>query len=623
MSNSYNIKFVLGLIDNKKIDWPALSSAIEHFVLSNNAEKIIFWLVKSVIEFRAGNFSSSLNYATNVVELHPDNREALVICFAIYSLVGDVVQSSYYKKNILVSALHDNEVVSNFCLHNIDYNPDLLCAEKTLLQSAHEYTANNKIIEAEHLFREILYIDRRNKEACASLVAVLVAGLRFYDAQNVLRSFLISTDKENKVEIMNYMLFMLFQCGKFAEAEALYLFMQNGYGFSLNRSLLFLLNIYSYQNYNYIDVIINDIMKNNDLISFTDFKPKTNKIVYLIDNSNNNLSSSMADIISGHDKKYDIVICALGAITQDNNVSLQGYGKEWLDVTALSEHQAIDLIMNQNPNAVVAIGSECLFNLKFALLLSKLASIKIAWNVFPYLPQNQSINMLVNHYQYEHYDDKNNNADMHFIDSNINIIAKYNEDDKITDKIITKEEFCLALPILFKELTPYNVSLLAYILSVFDNMKILLTDRLNSSDSSLLFIMELFGNFGIAQRIKWFETDTWDELFYNADVVFVPPLSENLDRITKALWLGLPVVSFNGKEPNMRCAGNLMHNLGLGNLVVEEYEDLVKVFSDLYKWSDQDYKKFRKDIRSKIKKGYDWRECIDKIEKIIATQAEG
>lgn len=115
-------------------------------------------------------------------------------------------------------------------------------------------------------------------------------------------------------------------------------------------------------------------------------------------------------------------------------------------------------------------------------------------------------------------------------------------------------------------LTPETAANWSRVLAASGRAKLLLGDGGEISDTVKNHVVDLFGHFGAADRIMFWEQQPDDHLkigfFRQIDVLLdTYPVSGRLD-ICKALWMGVPVITLDGPRRISQTAASILHSAG-------------------------------------------------------------
>ena len=130
------------------------------------------------------------------------------------------------------------------------------------------------------------------------------------------------------------------------------------------------------------------------------------------------------------------------------------------------------------------------------------------------------------------------------------------------------------------QLHPELVGCWARVLNQVPGSVLALRDRTFIAGGLADHLLETFGEHGVAERIDVINTDATG-FYRQVDVVLAPFVAINPHDVVAALTAGVPVVALAGAGRHRRQASDLLHNLGLDQLVAVDVDGYVELAARL------------------------------------------
>ena len=337
--------------------------------------------------------------------------------------------------------------------------------------------------------------------------------------------------------------------------------------------------------------------------AFAKPQPKERLTVgYVVSGQGNSPSGlALAKVLMNHDpERYQTTGFGLGALSDAQNIVFQKCVSRWHDVAkmdpitlgAIVAAEEVDVLIDlggfHKPDLLVAFGA-------------RMAPCQATWSGAPLGTGLRNMDFMIT----DGYLDANPAMACHMTEELAHLalgsilVPAVND---LTAPISEPDhaEVTFAADANLMELNVPTVECWARVLHRVADAKLILKGQHLGTGDNLNWLIELFGDFGVAHRVDIVSEEFADEFFQQGHVALLPLPMPRPQSVIDALRARMPVVCLAGTHRDRRQAASLLHHMDLGDTMVAENED---DFVDLaVEWAENADKRraFRAEVADRL-----------------------
>lgn len=594
----------------KESDWKALEDLCVTFTAAaGHCGEVDF--LRALAAFAEEDFIDALMLAEAAFEWDSNILEYAEFLAILHILVGDIAKSVYYAK--MASAVPSNQQIHDLLPDTLPkYSEKFLNVEENpLLKRAFAAAAQGRWGDAEHWFRQQMAYDMTVLDAYRGMANCLFIQGRFRESTEVLRAARhVAPDNAGFASLLGQ---ALTETGEYAEGQALHRAAMDLAPDDAEMAANALINLWPDPERNADEITTAfaewgerfGLKQGRHLASRVAEDRDTLIIGYLIGPLGRWRSGPfMADVISHHRRQRFLCVgFGYGALTKPQNIPFQKSFDTWHDIQGMDPitfgsmvaAERIDILVDlcgfTTPDLLVAFGQ-------------RLAPVQISAFGAPSGTGMAEMDALLT----DEFISKGVKKSA-YRENLINLkegsffVALPEEDGPLSVDRESEDESGLNFvsDASMGEINPLTVETWAKIIHAVPDSTLLLMDQDSRNEENSKRLVNLFGDFGLAHRVDIVTADNSFALFQDADIALMPLQFMRPDLVCKALWAGIPAISYAGSGIHNRLDGGILHHLGLGNeMVAETLDDYVAKALD---WAaDQDRRRhFATEIRGRMK----------------------
>jgi predicted O-linked N-acetylglucosamine transferase (SPINDLY family) len=321
------------------------------------------------------------------------------------------------------------------------------------------------------------------------------------------------------------------------------------------------------------------------------------------------------------ENRFQTVGFGVGTLSDAGNIVFQKCIGRWHDVAGVDPITLKAIIAAEEVDIIVNISGFMMPEL-VTLLGSRLAPCQVAWMGTPYGTGIEEVDYLLTD---------------SFLDPNPKKTSDYTEElsflelgSVVAFPLVSKQEelsprvgdeFLFAADAKLHELTPPTISCWAEILHSMPEASLILLDYDFKQPETLSHLVQIFGTFGIANKVDIVDSSVSSKFFEQADVCLMPIPTPSAQVTVDALWGGCPVISFANAGRHTRESGSVLSNLGFEkDMVADNFDDYTKFALN---WAQDTDKRneFRTSVREKIltSKHFDTKARAADLQSVLET----
>ena len=594
-------------------DWDSLEQTCIDY-LEKNEECLETLYIKSFI----AHGRNDLRLAIDILEVALNRDDA---CDEIadtlataYALAGELSSCIYYAK--IASTLEVNETIKalippSFPTFTTAYS---LISEKPMHNRAQEAFAEGDYVKSEHWYRQHLSFDSKDKDSYLGMTAGMLARGEIRGVANSLRAGRHALPFDP--DIASQLAHTLVRLGNFTEAHACHRWAQQTAPDNAvihAQALVDLMIDPDQQDQDFLALSktwgktfskgASDDDGTSDFFEAEDPTPKDQlNIGFMLGSAGNTARGvTLSSILMQLDEsRFQTVGFGLGALSDAGNIVFQKCIGRWHDVAGVDPITLKAIIAAEEIDIMVNISGLMMPEL-VTLFGSRLAPCQVAWMGTPYGTGIEEVDYLLT----DSFLDPNSKSKPGYTEElnylELGSVVAFPLVSKQEGLLVrTGDEFLFAADAKLHELTPPTISCWAQILHAVPEASLILLDHDFKQTETLNQLVQLFGTFGIANKIDIVDSSVSSKFFEQADLCLMPIPMPSAQVTVDALWGGCPVISFAGAGRHTRESGSVLSYLGLeADMVAGNLEDYTKLALN---WAQDTDKRneFRTTVREKI-----------------------
>ncbi|MEL0106289.1 MAG: hypothetical protein VW802_05020 [Rhodospirillaceae bacterium] len=594
-------------------DWDALEDACVAYT-DKHGECIETLYIKTFIAHGRNDLRMAIDCAEQALKFDDACDEIADTIATLYALAGELSSCVYYAK--IASTLEKNPkfkslIPPSFPTFTRAYS---LISEKPMHNRAQTAFNEGDFAQSEHWYRQHLSFDPKDKDAYLGMTAGMLARGEVRGVADSLRAGRHALPYDP--EIASQLAHTLIRLGKYTEAHACHRWAQKA---APDNAVIHAQAL--------VDLMIDPEQQNQDFPALTkawgkrfgqgsgedddasdffeteDPMPKDQLTIGFMLGSTGNIARgvTLSSILMQLDEnRFQTVGFGVGALSDVGNAVFQKCIGRWHDVAGVDPITLKAIIAAEEIDIMVNISGFSMPEL-LALFGSRLAPCQVAWMGTPYGTGIDEIDYLITD---------------SFLDPDKNNASQYTEEltflelgGVVAFPLVSKQEglmprtgdeFIFAADAKLHELTPSTIACWAEILHQKPDSSLILLDHDFKQAETLNELVQLFGTFGIANRVDIVDSSVSSKFFEQADVCLMPVPTPSAQVTVDALWGGCPVISFANTGRHTRESGSVLSYLGLQeDMVADNLDDYAKFALE---WANDDEKRsaFRTSVREKI-----------------------
>ena len=592
----------------KSGDWDALEQKCANY-LEKNDECLETLYIKCFIAHGREDLRLAIDLIEQALTLDNACDEIADTVATLYALAGELSSCVYYAK--IASTLDLNPRIKELIPPSFPTftRAYALISEKPMLSQAQAAFDEGDFAKSEHWYRQHLSFDSKDKDSYLGMTVGMLARGEIRGVADSLRAGRHALPYD--AEIASQLAHSLVRLGNFSEAHACHRWAQK---FAPDNAVIHAQAL--------IDLMTDPNQQDQDFLALskawgkkfgnagsdddTDFfeaedpVPKDQLTVgFMLGVSGNTARGvTLSSILMQLDEnRFQTVGFGIGNLSDAGNIVFQKCIGRWHDVVGVDPITLKAIIAAEEIDIMVNISGFSMPDL-LTLFGSRLAPCQVAWMGTPYGSGIDEIDYLL--------------TDT-FLDPGSKSKAAYTEEliplelgSVVAFPLVSKQEnlpprggdeILFAADAKLHELTPPTISCWAQILHEMPEASLILLDYDFKQAETLNQLVQLFGTFGISNRIDIIDSRVSSKFFEQADVCLMPIPAPSAQVTVDALWGGCPVISFADSGRHTRESGSVLSYLGLDeDTVADNLDDYTKFALNWAKDTDK-----RGEFRSKVR----------------------
>ncbi|MCP5372637.1 MAG: tetratricopeptide repeat protein [Hyphomicrobiales bacterium] len=550
--------------------WAEVGDLAETFINGTGGSADSFFLL-ALSAFMDEDFASALDFGQTAFDLNADAAEVAGFLSTTFALVGNIHQASFFAK--MASALPPDARLRAWIP---DAVPDFANAfaeirERPLLQRAAVAAGQNRMLDAEHWFRQHLQVDPASRDAYLGLAHCLMSQERFQEAVENLRAGRHTLPGD--AEIASQLGAGLGALGRFAESRG------------CHRAAMAaapddpVIHARAAQ-----DLMLDPDVPARDLPpvfrawgarfgSTVSLGPERARdpgkerltLAYLVGGVGGRPgASALAATLARHDpQRFRVFGFGFGALTDAQNIEFQKCFEGWQDVrdvdpitfgTMVGAEQVdilVDLSGFRAPSLLTAFGA-------------RMAPVQVSWGGGKAGTGLACMDALLSD-AFLDPDDSDDYAERVLRLDHGAVVVDLPTDGVLDEAAGRDGGLVFGADAPLSELSVQTVEAWAGVLHGAPDSQLLLLDHNFRAEENTQRLLEMFGNFGLAHRVDVVNEKSMVNFFRTVDVALVPVRSTRPEVVVNALWAGAPVVCLAGEGRTGREPGAVLAALDLGD----------------------------------------------------------
>lgn len=300
--------------------------------------------------------------------------------------------------------------------------------------------------------------------------------------------------------------------------------------------------------------------------------------------------------------KFEIFVYQHSIGEDSVTVSLKNCTDSWRQIYDLGD-EVMDIIINGDENDVMMDFCGYTPDNRAGLIAMKSAAVGIGWLEYPYGINAPGIDYVLSDTVTLASDEKSLSEDQAalqlpsglFSIAPLTVMSAVGDLPASTEGRVTFGGSCD-----LSRLPPATAEVWSRVLMAVPRSRLLLRDVPAISSAVKERAVEMFSHFGVANRIMfWVDEDghrLQTDFYHNIDLLLdTVPISGRID-ICEAIWMGVPVLSINGKRRAGQIGASLLHSAGKPEWICASPKKMVSLAKSLTKDLDK-LADTRKDLR--------------------------
>lgn len=311
-------------------------------------------------------------------------------------------------------------------------------------------------------------------------------------------------------------------------------------------------------------------------------------------------------LLANHDRQRFEIFCYQQSIAKDSvHVQMQNAADSWREIFDVQD-TVMDMIMNADEIDVLVDLCGYTSDNRAALVASHPAPVQIGWLESPHGIRAPGIDIVISDPVTHESDQAAAATEQGVVCVQSGLFALepftfYPEVDNLPAAASGRLTFGGQCNL--ARLTPEAAAHWSRVLAATGRSKLLLGDVNAITGSVKNHVVDLFGHFGVADRIAFMDEQPDDHLkiqfFRQIDVLLdTYPVSGRLN-ICKALWMGVPVITLKGPRRISQTAASILHSAGQAGWICDSLDGMTELAVSFAEDLDG-LAKIRHELRDKV-----------------------
>jgi protein O-GlcNAc transferase len=290
-------------------------------------------------------------------------------------------------------------------------------------------------------------------------------------------------------------------------------------------------------------------------------------------------------VLANHDPHLFEVYCYSNSTIWDQMTrQLHSYVDYWRNITGIPDEQAAEMIRNDCIDILIDLSGHTSHN-RMSLFVRKPAPIQVAWLGYPNTTGLSAIDYRIT----DHYADPVGMTERYYLEQLVRLPESFScfnpadESPKVGKLPAVKNGYVTFGSFnMFAKVTPQVIRIWSEVLRAVPGSRLLLkTIGLNEAEIRET-LYKMFADLGISGdrldlRGKDFSRRDHFQRYNEVDIGLDPFPYNGTTTTCEALWMGVPVITLEGRNHAGRVGTSQMHNLGLTELIAKTEDDYIQI----------------------------------------------